>query len=217
MLCAMISSKSYCSTQSYVTATVAPARYIEAELETGRQNTLMTDKHKDLVALISDLATAATMVTKVSLAPFMLSPLEFEILDNCNRGKATSVTELSRIFPVDAPVVSQMVVRLVEMKLIERERLIDDSRWFRLRLTEEGRFLANRMSKCLNATQAILINGVTDRERVIFTQTAQKILANLEANTAPSSTPGAIPGGTLTGVFSNSASEAKGLNYGSRS
>ena len=174
----------------------------------------MTDEHEDIGHLITGLTAATARVTELSLAPYMLSPLEYRILDRCHRGEANTVTELSRLFPVDASVMSRLVSKLVDRNLVGRQRLSSDRRTVRLSLTEEGRFLAQRLGECMKTSQALLINGLSNEERTAFKTTAQKILANLEDGVAPSSAQGERDDSARLGVFHYTASEAKGLKNG---
>ena len=141
----------------------------------------MTDQHKEIVNVITDLTAAAVRATEVSLAPFMLSPLEYGILGKCVRGEANTVTELSLAFPVGTPAISRMVTRLVDRKLIDRQRLSSDRRTIRLMPTEQGIDLAHRLSERLEFDRDILMNALTDEERAAFTATARKITAAFEA------------------------------------
>ncbi len=179
-----------------------------------RRSSLMTDEHEDIGHLITGLTAANARVTELSLAPYMLSPLEYRILDRCHRGKASTVTELSRLFPVDASVMSRLVSKLVDRKLIGRQRLSRDRRTVRLSLTEEGRHLAQRLGECMKTSQALLMNGVSDDERTAFKSTAHKILANLEDGITPSSPQGERDDVARSGVFHYTASEAKGQKNG---
>ena len=142
-------------------------------------------RSRDCGDLITDLAAAANKTTEMSLAPFMLSPLEYGILDSCGREEANTVTELSRATSLDCSSVSRLVTKLVDRRLIGRQRLSKDRRTLRLSLTEEGRSLAQRLTERLNARQTLLMNGLSSEERSAFTSTAHKIILNLEHPMAP--------------------------------
>ena len=181
---------------------------------TEQRSGLMADEREDIGHLITSLNSAAAKSAELSLAPYMLSPLEYRILDRCHRGEANTVTELSRVFPVDASVMSRLVSKLVERKLIGRQRLSSDRRTVRLSLTEEGRFLAQRLAECIKTSQALLMNGVSDDERTAFKATAYKILANLEDRPGSPSAQPERDDAARPGVFHYTAPEAKGLKNG---
>lgn len=145
----------------------------------------MIDQSRDFGHLITDLAAASDRTTEMSLASFMLSPLEYRIMDSCGKGEANTVTELSRITALDCSTVSRLVSKLVTRKLISRQRLTRDRRTLRLSLTEEGRSLAQRLSERLNARQTLLLEGLSDEERSAFTSMAHKIISNLKDPVAP--------------------------------
>ncbi len=149
----------------------------------------MTDRHEDFGNVMTGLSAAAARATEVSLAPFMLSPLEYRVLERCHRGEANTVTELARIFPVDASTMSRMVNKLVDRGLIRRRRLSKDRRTVLLKLTAEGNSVVDRLAECMRASQVALMDGISDEERHAFTATANKIIANLGELGAGASTP----------------------------
>ncbi len=155
---------------------------VETKTESNTQPRIgkMMGRSQDFGHLITDLAAVADKTTEMSLAPFMLSPLEYGILDICSRGEANTVTELSRVTSLDCSSVSRVVSRLVDRRLIGRQRLSKDRRTLRLRLTEEGRALAQRLTERLKARQTLLMNGLSDEERSAFTSMAHKIISNLK-------------------------------------
>ena len=140
----------------------------------------MTECQEDIGHLIAGLTLAAARVTELNLTAFTLSPLEYGVLNKCHRGEGNTVTELARIFPVKAPTMSRVVNKLVDRGLISRRRLSSDRRTVRLRLTREGRLVADRLGESLEESLALLMNGISDDERANFTVTAQKIMVNLE-------------------------------------
>ena len=141
---------------------------------------LTADEHEGLGDLITGLTTAAARAADLSLAPYMLSPLEYGVLDYCHRGKANTVTELSRVFHVHASVMSRLVSKLVDRKLIHRQRLSSDRRTVRLSLTKDGRVLARTLAEELRGSQDLLMRGINGDEWTAFYTAAHKVLANLE-------------------------------------
>ena len=187
---------------------------VTTEAARERRSNLMTEEHEDIVHLITGLTAAAARAAELSLAPFMLSPLEYKILDRCHRGEANTVTELSRVFPVDASVMSRLVSKLVDRKLIGRQRLSSDRRTVRLSLTEEGRFLAQRLDECMKTNYALLMNGVSDDEWTAFKAAAYKIMTNMEDGIAPSLAKNKRDDAVRPGGFRYTAPEVKGLKNG---
>ena len=156
-------------------------------------------------------------MTESSLAPFMLSPLEYGVLDRCYKEEASTVTELARVLPVDAAAMSRHVSKLEDKRLISRERLVSDRRTVRLNLTQEGRTLALRLAERMKTSQALLLHGISEDERAAFTMTARKILANLEDQPAPSSAQDGGVDAAGPSVFPYPASDVKGMKNGKTS
>ncbi len=140
----------------------------------------MADEHEDIGHLITSLNIAAARAADLSLAPYMLSPLEYGILDYCHREKANTVTELSRVFHVHASVMSRLVSKLVDRKLIHRQRLSSDRRPVRLSLTKDGQALLRTLAEELRESNDLLVRGINGDEWATFYAAAHKVLANLE-------------------------------------
>lgn len=141
---------------------------------------LMTDEHEDIGDLITGLTAAAARARDLSLASSMLSPLEYGILDYCHRGKANTVTELSRVFHVHVSVMSRLVSKLADRKLIHRQRLPSDRRTVRLSLTNDGQALLRTLAEELRESNDLLVRGINGDEWAAFYAAAHKVLANLE-------------------------------------
>ena len=153
----------------------------------------MTQKaqnYEDVGILISNLSAAGAKAMELSLTPFMLTPLEYGVLNKCHVGEATTVTELARIFPVNASTISRLVGRLVSRRLIGRQRVLSDRRTVKLKLTDEGRSLVENIEEYLSASRAVLMEGVSEDEREVFASIVQKVTANSEALKRKAQQPG---------------------------
>ena len=83
--------------------------------------------------------------------------------------------------PIDSASISRNVDKLVEKGLIRRRRLRSDRRVVRLSLTKEGLDLMPELGRRLQAVNALLLRGVSEREKLVFMRTMQKIAANAES------------------------------------
>lgn len=156
---------------------------------------------REIGHVMTGLSVAADRARELGLSQFALSPLEYRILEMCSSGEASTVTELARMFPVDASTVSRTVSRLVGRRLLARRRTTRDRRTVRLRLTAEGRDLVDGLAERMAESSAVLLAGIDDDDRAVFMAAARKIMANLhdlDGRFGPRSNPGhAAPPGTL--------------------
>ena len=143
----------------------------------------MAEARGDFDRLIAGLATAASKATAATLAPYGISPLAFGILSWCYRGEAYSVSELADVFPVDGSAISRQVTKLEGQGLITKRRPSSDQRRVHVMMTEDGLALVQRLEEHLAPSRALIMKGVSDSEWAAFTDTAHKIMSNLEALT----------------------------------
>ena len=146
----------------------------------------MTEATEDIGHLMTSLTAAVARATELTLEPFMLSTLDYGIIDRCHREEANTATELARVFPVDVSVISRRVNDLVGRGLLSRRRLSGDRRRIRLSLTEEGRSVERTLAERVRESRTTLMNRISGDEWAAFIATSHKIMANLEAATAPS-------------------------------
>ena len=126
------------------------------------------------------MVNAYVGLAKDRLAPFGIVPVQFAILDLCFRGQADTVTELSRLVPIDSASISRNVDRLVKRGLIQRRRSRSDRRVVKLALTEEGMTVVPRIMERLQEVNSILLRGVTQEEMRGSMSMLQKVTANSE-------------------------------------
>ncbi len=88
--------------------------------------------------------------------------------------------ELAARLGVEAPTVTKMLRRLENCGLIERRQDPNDARSFRVYLTEEGRTLEERVTRCWEQAEEQLLAGFSVEERHSFRQLLGKARANLD-------------------------------------
>ncbi len=135
----------------------------------------------NLGACVADLMNVFDKGMTDEVEAYDLSSLEFSILRTCmQRGECTT-TQLAEMLPVDAPRISRMVTRLVNMGLMSRRRLQDDRRVVMLRLTKRGNELTLQIDQRVRRYDAKLMEGVTEEEIQVFASATARILANYVA------------------------------------
>ncbi len=131
--------------------------------------------------LAATVVSAYSKLVEERLAPFELTALQWSILEACFQQQANTVTGLMQIVPIDSASISRNVDELVKKGLIRRRRLRSDRRVVRLSLTKEGLDLMPELGRRLQAVNALLLRGVSEKEKLVFMRTIQKIAANAEA------------------------------------
>ena len=132
----------------------------------------------DLGAYVADLVNAVDKGMADEVAPYDLSTLEFSLLRFCMERVECTATQVGEILPSDAPRISRMVSRLVDMGLLTRRRLRSDRRVIMLRLTEQGEELTSQLVRRVRVYEARLIENVSEEELRAFAAIASKIIAN---------------------------------------
>lgn len=93
---------------------------------------------------------------------------------------------LAGMIALDRPTIGGVVERLAGKGLVERKTSQTDRRAKRLELTDAGKKMVKRMRPLVIATQAKILDGLTEREKEQFTALAEKItLLNNAQSRAP--------------------------------
>ena len=127
------------------------------------------------------VVSAYSKLAEERLAPFDLSPLQWNILDACFQGLADTITGLTDVVPIDSAAISRNVDKLVGKGFIRRRRLRGDRRVVKLSLTKDGLELMPELGRRLQDVNAVLLRGVSEKEKMAFIRTMQKIAANAKA------------------------------------
>ena len=135
----------------------------------------------DLSGHVSGLMNAVAKGMADELAPYDLSPLDFDLLRYCLERRECTATELASVLPVDASRISRIVTRMVDMNLLVRRRLRDDRRIVMLRLSARGVELTSTLRQRIEATETRLTGNIGEEEMRVFMDVASQIIANHEA------------------------------------
>lgn len=114
------------------------------------------------------------------LAPYHLTPMEFNLLRFCliEQGEEITATQLAQMLPVDASRVSRIVTAVVDRGLMVRRRLPEDRRVVMLHLSDEGRELTLQALRGMDAFVARLMEGVDEGDIQVFVSVFSAMVAN---------------------------------------
>ena len=131
--------------------------------------------------LAARVVSAYSKLAGERLAPFDLTPLQWSILDACFQGQADTITGLTNVVPFDPAAISRNADMLVGKGLIRRRRLRADRRVVKLSLTKDGLEIMPELGRRLQDINALLLKGVSEKEKMTLIRAMQKIVANSKA------------------------------------
>lgn len=108
------------------------------------------------------------------------SPGRFATLTLIARNPGISQTELSLAAGRDKSSLTPVVENLVRRGMVERKRMRDDRRTYRLNLTPAGKSTLTQLTRCAQRHERILDGVIGMRDRKRFLQILKKIAAEVE-------------------------------------
>ena len=108
------------------------------------------------------------------------SPGRFATLTLIARNPGISQTELSLAAGRDKSSLTPVVEDLVRRGMVERKRMRDDRRAYRLNLTAGGKKTLTQLTRCARRHERILDSVIGLRDRKRFIQILKKIAAEIE-------------------------------------
>lgn len=133
----------------------------------------------------SALANAVSRFMRRELAPHGLNNLDFTMIRLFLTDQEWTVSELSKILPMDNPAISRVVSKLVGKGILERCRPREDRRIVLLKLTEDGVSLGLELHGKLHRYEAKLVEGVPDEDIRALRSTIKKVRQNHDALDRP--------------------------------
>ena len=127
------------------------------------------------------LANAVSRFMRHELEPHGLNNLDFTLIRLFLTDQEWTASELSEILPMDNPAISRVVSKLVDKRILERRRPIEDRRIILLKLTKDGLTLGLELHDRLHSYEAKLIEGVPEKEIVALRSAIKKVLHNHSA------------------------------------
>ena len=135
--------------------------------------------------MASTVVAAHAKLAGEVLVPFSIVPIQWAILEQCASAQGTTATLLARVIPIDSASISRNVERLVQLGLVQRQRLERDRRIVRLTLTDDARAIFPEIVQRMKTIDTALMDGVTEGELEGFLQVVRKITANAERYSEP--------------------------------
>ena len=108
------------------------------------------------------------------------SPGRFATLTLIARNPGISQTELSHANGRDKSSLTPVVEDLVRRGLVERKRMRDDRRTYRLNVTSAGKKTLIQLTRCARRHERVLDGIIGQRDRKRFIQILKKIAAQIE-------------------------------------
>ncbi len=131
--------------------------------------------------LAAALTAALSKLAEEKFSLYGVAPVQYAILDTCSNGQVNTVMGLTKVIPMDQASISRHVAALAERGLIQRTRQQKDRRVVLLTLTDEGRYLAFRLTESLREANPLAAMGLDDEEKRLFLRVMRKVGENLEA------------------------------------
>ena len=107
-------------------------------------------------------------------------PGRFATLTLIARNPGISQTELSHANGRDKSSLTPVVEDLVQRGLVERKRMRDDRRTYRLNVTSAGKKTLVQLTRCARRHERVLDGIIGQRDRKRFIQILKKIAAQIE-------------------------------------
>lgn len=108
------------------------------------------------------------------------SPGRFATLTLIARNPGISQTELSHANGRDKSSLTPVVEDLVRRGLVERKRMREDRRTYRLNLTPAGKRTLTMLTRCARRHERVLDSIIGGRDRTRFLQILKRIAAEIE-------------------------------------
>ena len=144
------------------------------------------ERDQEILPALGYLAAGMTaMLARLSretLAPFNITPVEIAILMYCSINNENTTESLVGAIHLDQASISRHIARLVKKGLLRRTRPYnDDRRVVRLELTEEGWAIIPRLTEAHQDLNALINIGIGEDEKRVFLDVTRRIHGNLQA------------------------------------
>lgn len=143
------------------------------------------ERDEEILPAVGYLAAGVTaMLAKLSretLAPFNIVPVETAILMYCSRNVENTTQRLVGAIHLDPASISRHLAKLVSKGLIRRTRPCEDQRVVRLELTDQGWAFMPRIIESHQDLNSLVNLGIGEEEKRVFLAVMRKIHKNLQA------------------------------------
>jgi DNA-binding MarR family transcriptional regulator len=144
-------------------------------------NNTVSQQQQTILHLLYRASQSAEDLLANELNSVGLTPRQYTVLDAAARLSAASQTALVSVTGIDRSTLADIVRRLVEAGLLERERMASDARMYAVRLTEDGRTLLSRLTPVVAGAADKILAQVPAVDRESF----QRALAAIAESLGP--------------------------------
>ena len=123
-----------------------------------------------------------TIYLERATAELGVSPVEGHLLSYLKTYSPCPVSEIERVFGHKPSTLTSILDRLAERNLVTRQINASDRRSFTIELTSEGRKLAGKIQKTLEAFEQRLQNCITEKEIAGFRAVMEAIAEVTDVN-----------------------------------
>lgn len=109
-----------------------------------------------------------------------ITPRQYEVLQAIDQSDEPSQTQLVAKTGIDRSTLADIVRRLVQRGLVERQRTRRDARTYAVRLSEQGEAVLASTAPAVADTNNSILTAVPVADREIFVNSLKRIVQNIE-------------------------------------
>jgi len=111
---------------------------------------------------------------------YSLSTISYNILLITYIFDGISQESISKSIKMDKSSVAKVVNKLIRMELMHKTLNSDDRRMYNLHVTDAGKIICDKLIKCFEEWQSMVLSGISKEEIEVFFNTLAKINLNIE-------------------------------------
>lgn len=140
----------------------------------------MNGDRPSLIKLTNYIYRYTQSYTDEVLGKYNLSSGTYPFLLKLNMNEGISQNQISKILNVDKAMSARAVKRLIELEYIKKEENHEDTRAYRLFLTDKAKAIIPNIIKELNKWIDMITQGLTEEEKGNVVDSLKKIMNNAE-------------------------------------
>ncbi|MBV7276744.1 MarR family winged helix-turn-helix transcriptional regulator [Clostridium thailandense] len=140
----------------------------------------MSNNAISLAKLTNSIYRCTQIYIDKELEEFRLTTGSYPYLLVLNVNEGISQNDISRRLNVDKAMSTRTIKRLTELEYVRKEHNVEDTRAYKLYITDKGKNIIPIITKIINCWASILIEGNEDKEVEISIKFLEKVLNNAE-------------------------------------
>lgn len=133
-----------------------------------------------LTKLTNSIYRCTQIYIDQGLKEFRLTTGSYPYLLVLNANEGISQNDISRELNVDKAMSTRIIRRLIELEYVRKEQNVEDTRAYKLYITDKGKAIIPEIIKVINSWVDILTEGNEDKEVEISIKFLEKVLNNAE-------------------------------------